>query len=61
MLPITAGAVRLVAVRSGMGEAGGKANSLSLEIYSLNVSDSDACPVNAFIWPRRIPIGVDFS
>jgi len=44
---ITAGAVRLVAVRSGMGEAGDKVNFLSLEIYSLVVSGSGSVPVVA--------------
>ncbi|RED60385.1 hypothetical protein [Cohnella lupini] len=56
MILITAGTVRLFAVRSGMGEAGDKVNSLSLEIYSLVMSGSASFPVNAFIWQRRNPI-----
>jgi hypothetical protein len=61
MILITAGTVRLIAVRSGMGEAGDKVNSLSLEIYSLVMSGSASFPVNAFIWLRRIPIGAELS
>jgi len=49
MLLITAGTVRLVAGRSGMGEAGDQVNSLSLEIYSLVVSGSASFPVKAFL------------
>jgi hypothetical protein len=58
---ITAGTVRLNAVRSGMGDAGDKVNYLSLEIYSLVVSGSASFPVDAFIWAGRIPIGAELS
>jgi hypothetical protein len=61
MILITAGTVRLIAVRSGMGEAGDKVNFLSLEIYSLVVSGSASFPVDAFIWAGRIPIGAELS
>jgi len=53
---ITAGAVRLIAVRSGMGEAGGRVNFRSLEIYSLVMPDTASFPVIAFICKRRIPV-----
>jgi hypothetical protein len=61
MILITAGTVRLIAVRSGMGEAGDKVNFLSLEIYSLVMSGSASFPVNAFVWLRRISINAELS
>jgi len=46
---VTVGAVRLIAVRSGMGEAGDKVNSRSLEIYSLDMPGSGSFPVIALL------------
>jgi hypothetical protein len=47
--PLTAGAVRLVAGRSGMGEAKVKVNFRSLEIYSLDMTWFASFPVKALL------------
>jgi hypothetical protein len=61
MILITAGTVRLIAGRSGVGGGGDKVNFLSLEIYSLIESCIASFPVIAFIWLRRVHTDAELS